>query len=58
MYYAWKNIKMLYKNNKFKMSSPKLEEVFELPNRLYSISHISDYFEYISKNMEKRLIFQ
>ena len=49
---------MLYKNNKFKMSSPKLEEVFELPNRLYSISHISDYFEYISKNMEKRLIFQ
>ena len=49
--YAWKNVKTSYKNSKFKTSAP----TFELPDGSYSVSDIQDYFEYIFKNMEKRL---
>ena len=48
-----KNFKKSYKNNKFKISAPSWKEEFELPDGSYSISDISDYFEYIIKNMEK-----
>ena len=47
--YTWKNIKKLYKNNKFKISAPTWNEEFELPNGSYSISDMQDYFEYIFK---------
>ena len=43
IYYAWKNIRMSYKNNKFKISTPIWNEIpdyFEI---------IRDYFEYIMK---------
>ena len=40
IYYIWKNIKKPYKNNKFKISAPKLNEKFELPDRSYSVSDI------------------
>ena len=53
MNYAWKNIKKLYKNNKFKISTPTWNEEFQLPDRSYSISDTQDYFDYIKKNMEK-----
>ena len=53
IYYAWKNIKKTYKNNKFKISAPTWNEDFELPDGSYFVSDISDYFEYL-KNMEKR----
>ena len=56
MYHSWGNIKKSYKNNKFKMSAPMWNEEFELPDGSYSISDIQDYFEYILKNMEKRLM--
>ena len=56
IYYTWKNIKKSYKNNKFKISAPTWNEEFELPDGSYSISDIQDYFEYILKNMEKRLL--
>ena len=56
MYYIWKNIRKLYKKNKFKMSAPTWNEKFDLRDGLYSVSDIQDYFEYILKNMEKRLI--
>ena len=36
-----------YNNNEFKISSPTKNE--ELPYRLYSVSDIQDYFEYIIK---------
>ena len=49
IYYAWKNIKKLYKNNKFKISAPTWNEEFELPDGSYSISDIRDYFGYIFK---------
>ena len=49
IYYAWKNIKSSYKNNKFKISAPTWSDEFELPDGPYSISDIQDYFEYILK---------
>ena len=49
IYYTWKNIKMLYKNDKFKISAPTWNEEFDLPGGSYSVSDIQDYFEYILK---------
>ena len=52
IYYTWKNIKKLLKSNKFNISSPTWNNKFELPERLYFASDISDYFEYIIKKYE------
>ena len=49
IYYAWKNIKSSYNNNKFKISAPTWNDEFELPDGSYSISDIQNYFEYILK---------
>ena len=49
IYYTWKTIKSSYNNNRFKISAPKWNEEFELPDGSYSISDIQDYFEYILK---------
>ena len=49
IYYTWKNIKSSYNNNKFKISTPTRNDKFELPDRLYSVSNIQDYFQYIFK---------
>ena len=49
IYYTWKNIKSSYNNNRFKISAPTWNEIFELPYGSYSISGIQDYFEYILK---------
>ena len=54
--YSWKNIKKSYKSNKFKISAATSNEAFELPDGSYSVSDIQDYFDYILKNTEKRLI--
>ena len=43
--------------NKFNISTPTWNEEFELPDGLYSISDIQDYFEYIlKKHGEKTII--
>ena len=55
IYYAWKNTKKSYKNNKFKISAPTWNEEFELPDGSYSLSDVPEYFEYI-KNMRQLLI--
>ena len=47
--YTWKNVKSIYKNNKFKISAPTWNEMFDLPDGSYNISEIQDYFEYIIK---------
>ena len=47
IYYTWRNIKSSYNNNKFKISAPTWNDEFELPDGLYSVSNIQDYFEYI-----------
>ena len=49
IYYAWRNIKGSYNNNKFKISAPTWREEFELPDGSYSISDIQDHLEYIFK---------
>ena len=56
IYYTWKNIKNLYKNNRFKILAPTWNEEFELPNGSYSLSVIQEYFEYIWKTMGKKLV--
>ena len=52
IYYTLKNIKSEYKNNKFKISAPTWNDIFDLPDGSYSISDIQDYFEFIIKNMK------
>ena len=47
VYYTQKNIKSSQNNNKFKISAPTWNDEFELPDGLYSVSNIQDYFEYI-----------
>ena len=49
IYYLWKNIKISYNNNKFKISPPTWNDKFELPDGSYSVSGIQNYFEYILK---------
>ena len=53
-YYTWKNIKISYNNNKFKISAPTWNHKLKLPDGLYSISDIQDFFQYIvEKHVEK-----
>ena len=40
IYYLWKNIKISYNNNKFKISPPTWNDKFQLPDGLYSVSDI------------------
>ena len=60
IYYAWKNIKNSYNNNKFKISALTWNDKFELPDGSYSVSDMQGYFEYILKthgeNTEKPLV--
>ena len=49
IYYTWKNIKLEYNINKFKISAPAWNDTFDLPDGSYSISDIRDYFEFIIK---------
>ena len=49
MRYTWKNIKKSYKNNKYEISAPRLNDRIKLPGGSYCISDIQDYFEYIIK---------
>ena len=49
IYYMCKNIKSSCSNNIFKISAPTPNDKFELPDRLYSVSDIQDYFGYILK---------
>ena len=52
IYYTWKNIKSEYNHNKFKISGPSWNDIFDLPDSSYSISDIQDYFEFIIKKHE------
>ena len=56
IYYTWKNIKISYNNNKFKLSAPTWNDKFKLPDGSYSASNIQDYFEYILKKHGEILI--
>ena len=52
IYYTWKNVKLIYNNNKFKMSARTWNETFDLPDVSYNISEIQDYIECIIKKHE------
>ena len=56
IYYTWKYIKKPYKSNKFKISTPKWNEEFELPDGSFSISDIEDYFEDILKKHGEKAV--
>ena len=47
IYYTWRNIKISYNNNKFKIPAPTWNDEFELPDGSYFVSDIQDYSEYI-----------
>ena len=49
IYYTWKNVKSIYKNNRFKISAPTWSQKFDLSDGSYNIPEIQDYFEYIIK---------
>ena len=52
IYYTWKNVKSIYNNNKFKISAPTWNEIFDLPDGSDNISEIQDYIEYKIKKHE------
>ena len=51
-YYTSKNVKSIYNNNKFKISAPTWNDTFDLPDGLYNIPAIQNYFEYVIKKHE------
>ena len=52
IYYTWKNVKSIYRNNEFKISASTWNETFDLPDGSYNIPAIQSYFEYIIKKHE------
>ena len=46
------NIKSEYDNNKFKISAPTWNDIFDLSDGSYYTKDIQDYFEFIIKNMK------
>ena len=53
IYQTWKNIKSSCNSNEFKISASTWNDKFELPDGLYSVSDIQDYFDYILENYGK-----
>ena len=53
MRYIWENMRMSYKNKKFKISAPTRNEKFELPEGSNPVSEIQVYFECIIKKHGK-----
>ena len=52
IYYTWKNIKLAYNNNKFKISAPTWNDTFELSDGSFCIADVQYYFEFIIKKHE------
>ena len=52
IYYTWKNVKSIYNNNKFKISTPTWNDTIDLPDGSYNIPAIQNYIEYVIKNHE------
>ena len=46
-------MKSSYNNNRFIISAPTWNDNFDLPDWLYSVSNIQEYFEYILKKHGK-----
>ena len=52
IYYTWKNVKSDYNNNKFKISAPTWNYMFDVSDGSYSIAALQNYLEYIIKKHE------
>ena len=52
IYFTWKNVKLEYNNNKFKIHAPTWNESFDVSDGFYSIPDLQVYFEYIIKKHE------
>ena len=52
IHYTWENVKSDYNNNKFKISAPTWNDMFDVPDGSYSIAALQNYFEYIIKKHE------
>ena len=52
IYYTWKNVKSDYNSNKFKISAPTWNDIFDVPDGSYSIAALQNCFEYIIKKHE------
>ena len=52
IYYTWKNIKLEYNTDKFKISASTWNKTFDLPDGFYSIDDIQDYFKFIIEKHE------
>ena len=52
IYYTRKNVKSIFKINKFKISAPTWSQKFDWPDGSYNIPEIQDYFEYLIKKNE------
>ena len=52
VYYTWKNVKSIFKNNNFKIFAPTWNETFPLPDGSYNIPAIQNYLKYIIKKHE------
>ena len=48
--YMWKNIRIQYKNSKYKIIAPTWNDEFELSDSSCSVSDIQDQIDYIIKN--------
>ena len=55
IYYTWKNVKSTYNNNKFKISAPTWNEIFDLPDGSYNISEIHYIYP---NNINNRIVFK
>ena len=49
------NMKSSNNNNKLKISAPTWYDKFELPDGLFSVSDIQDYFDYILKKHRENI---
>ena len=52
IYYTWKNVKSIYNNNRFKISTPAWNDTFDLPDGLSNVPAIQNYIEHIIKKHE------
>ena len=51
--YTWENKRQQYKNHKLKITVPTRNDKFELPDRMYYVSDIQHYIEYIKNTKRK-----
>ena len=58
IYYTWKDIKLEYNNNKFKITAPTWNDTFDLLDGSYAIADVQDYFKFIIKKHETLTIRQ